>query len=356
MIRVALIGYGYAGRTFHAPLIRATPGLELAVIGSRAPDRVRGDLPGVAVVPSPADAWAIPSIDLVVIATPNDTHVPIANAALGAGKHVVIEKPIAPTLAEARDLASLAQRRNLVLAVFQNRRWDGDFLAVKDLISRAAVGDVTHFESHFDRYRPHVRARWREQRGVGAGVWYDLGPHLADQALQLFGLPTLVLASLAMQRAGAETDDWAHVILDYGRLRVVLHASMLVAGRLPRFIVHGQNGSWIKYGLDAQERQLIAQLQPGGGDRSGGEDLERALLVDGATGAEEETPIPRGDYGHFYSRIRDAVQGAGGNPVPLPQAIAVAAVIETAIRSATEDRALTLPLTDAERADFSVVP
>jgi predicted dehydrogenase len=355
MIRVALIGYGYAGRTFHAPLIRATPGLELAVISSRAPDRVRGDVPGVAVVPSPADAWAIPSIDLVVIATPNDTHVPIATAALGAGKHVVIEKPIAPTLAEARGLASLARQLNLVLAVFQNRRWDGDFLALEDLIARAALGDVTHFESHFDRYRPQVRARWREQHGAGSGVWYDLGPHLVDQTLQLFGLPTRVLASLAMQRPGAQADDWAHVILEYGRRRVVLHASMLVAARLPRFIVHGQSGTWIKYGLDAQERQLIARLQPGGGDGGGGGngERERALIVDGATGSEEEIPIPRGDYGQFYSQIRDALQGAGGNPVPPAQAVAVAAVIETAIRSAAEGRALTLPLTDAEGRDFS---
>src|SRR6266851_2920154 len=308
MIRVALIGYGYAGRTFHAPLIRATPGLELAVISSKAPDRVRDDLPGVAVVPSPGDAWAIPSIDLVVIATPNDTHLPIATAALGAGKHVVIEKPIAPTLAEARDLASLAQRLNLVLAVFQNRRWDGDFLALEDLISRAALGDVTHFESHFDRYRPHVRARWREQHGAGSGVWYDLGPHLVDQALQLFGLPARVLASLAMQRPGAETDDWAHVILDYSRLRVILHASMLVAGRLPRFIAHGQNATWIKYGLDGQERQLIARLQPGDGDGGVNGDRERALLVDGVTGVEEDIPVPRGDYGQFYLQIRDALQ------------------------------------------------
>jgi predicted dehydrogenase len=355
MIRVALIGYGYAGRTFHAPLIRATPGLELAVVSSQAPDRVRGDLPGVAVVPSPADAWAIPSIDLVVIATPNDTHVPIATAALGAGKHVVIEKPIAPMLAEARGLASLARRLNLVLAVFQNRRWDGDFLALEDLIARAALGDVTHFESHFDRYRPQVRARWREQHGAGSGVWYDLGPHLVDQTLQLFGLPTRVLASLAMQRPGAQADDWAHVILEYGRRRVVLHASMLVAGRLPRFVVHGQSGTWIKYGVDAQERQLIARLQPGGGDGGGGGngERERAFIVDGATGSEEEIPIPRGDYGLFYSQVRDALQGAGSNPVPPAQAIAVAAVIETAIRSAAEGRALTLPLTDAEVRDFS---
>jgi predicted dehydrogenase len=351
MIRVALIGYGYAGRTFHAPLIRATPGLELVVISSRAPDRVRADLPGVAVVPSPDDAFASPSVDLVVIATPNDTHVPLATAALGAGKHVVIEKPIAPTLAEARDLVSVAQRLNLVLAVFQNRRWDGDFLALTDLLSRAVLGDVTHVESHFDRYRPHVRARWREQQGRGSGVWYDLGPHLVDQTLQLFGLPNRVLASLAMQRPGAQTDDWAHVILEYGRLRVVLHASMLAAGRLPRFIVHGQIGTWVKCGLDAQEGRLVARLQPGADGGTG--DPERALLVDGVTGTEDEMPIPRGDYGQFYSQMREALNGRGGNPVPPAQAIAVAAVIEAAIRSSTEGRSFTLPLTDAESRAFT---
>src|SRR6185295_15346831 len=202
MIRVALIGYGYAGRTFHAPLIRATPGLELAAICSSHPERVQADRPDTAVVASLEEACALPSVDLVVIATPNDTHVSMATYALGAGKHVVLEKP--------------AQSSHRVLAVFQNRRWDGDFLAVADLLAGSVLGDVSHFESHFDRYRPLVRPRWRERAGVGSGLWYDLGPHLVDQALQFFGLPDRVAASLAAQRPGAQSDDWAHVILEYG--------------------------------------------------------------------------------------------------------------------------------------------
>jgi predicted dehydrogenase len=183
MIRVALIGYGYAGRTFHAPLVRATPGLELVAVSSSRPDRVSADLPGVDVVPSALDLFTTSSVDLIVIATPPDSHAPLAAAALRAGKHVVVDKPIAPTLQDARELASLAESTQGVLAVFQSRRWDGDFLALADLLSRGVLGDVTHVESHFDRYRPQVRDRWRERPGAGAGLWCDLGPHLVDQAL-----------------------------------------------------------------------------------------------------------------------------------------------------------------------------
>ena len=350
MIRVALIGYGYAGRTFHAPLIRATPGLELAAISSSRPERVHADLPDVPVVASLEETFALPSLDLVVIATPNDTHARMAAAALRAGKHVVLEKPFAPALEEARELASLAQRTDRVLAVFQNRRWDGDFLAVTDLLARDVLGEVSHFESHFDRYRPLVRDRWRERAGVGSGLWYDLGPHLVDQALRLFGLPDRVTASLAAQRAGAQSDDWAHVILDYGRMRVILHASVLVAAPLPRFAVHGQAGSWIKYGVDVQERDLVAALTPEGAGQT--RDSEHAVLVDGASGTETRTPIPRGDYRHFYLQVRDALLGVGRNPVPPEQVLPVVAVVETAIRSSAEGRALTLPLTEAEVLGF----
>jgi predicted dehydrogenase len=351
MIRVALIGYGYVGRTFHAPLIRATPGLELAVISSSRPERVLADLPDIRVVQSPEQACALPSIDVVVVATPNDSHVSIARHALGAGKHVVVEKPFAPTLEEARELTSLARSAGRVVAVFHNRRWDGDFVALTDLLSRGVLGDVSHFESHFDRYRPLVRDRWRERAGVGAGLWYDLGPHLVDQALQLFGLPDLVLASFAAQRAGAESDDWAHAILEYGRRRVILHTSVLVAAPSPRFVVHGQAGSWIKHGVDRQERDLIAALTPTDARPTG--ERELAVLVDGASGTERETPIPPGDYRHFYMQVRDAVTGVGNNPVPPEQALAVIAVVEAAIRSSVERRALALSLTEAEIRAFT---
>src|SRR4051812_21246101 len=350
MTRVALIGYGYAGRTFHAPLIRATPGLDLVVVSSSRPEQVRADLPGIEVVASPAQACAAAAVDVVVVATPNDSHVPIASMALDAGKHVVVEKPFAPTLDEARTLTLLAQRKNRLLAVFQNRRWDGDFLALKDLIASRALGDVAHFESHFDRFRPVVRDRWRERAGAGSGLWLDLGPHLVDQALQLFGLPERVSASLAAQRAGAQSDDWAHAVLEYNRLRVILHAAVLVPAPPPRFIVHGHSASWIKYGFDAQERELVAALP--GAAAAPIHAAERAVIVEGAGGVERDTPIGRGDYGEFYRQVRDAVQGTGRNPVPPGQALAVMAVVETAMRSSVEGRALQLPLTGPEARAF----
>ncbi|HEU4669962.1 MAG TPA: oxidoreductase, partial [Dyella sp.] len=247
-IRVGLIGYGYAGKTFHAPLIRATPGMELVAVASRDATKVHVDLPDMRVLPTPEALVADDAIDLVVIATPNDTHAPLASAALRAGRHVVIDKPMALDLAEARALVALADTSPGRLSVFHNRRWDSDYLAVKQAIDEGAIGEVVHFESHIDRYRPVVRDRWRESAGPGAGIWYDLGPHLVDQALQLFGLPERVHAGLAIQRAGGLSDDWAHVRLDYGARQVIVHASMLVAGGARRFVVHGTHGSLVKAG------------------------------------------------------------------------------------------------------------
>jgi predicted dehydrogenase len=346
MIRVALIGYGYAGRTFHAPLLRSTPGIELVAVTTSRGEAVRHDLPGVAVTASAEDACALPSVDLIVVATPSDAHVGIAAMAMRAGKHVVVEKPFAPTLDEARELAAIADGTDRVLAGFQNRRWDGDFVAVADLVARGALGEIAHFESHFDRYRPAVRDRWRERAGVGSGLWYDLGPHLVDQALQLFGLPDLVWADLAAQRAGAQSDDWAHAVLHYGRMRVILHTSVLVPSPAVRFVVHGTMASWRKYGLDSQERDLVASLTPP--QAAPAVAAEHAVLIDGATGTETVTPIPRGNYGQFYAQVRDAILGTGPNPVPPAQAVAVTAVVETAIRSSAEKRALPVPLTAAE--------
>jgi predicted dehydrogenase len=349
-VRVALIGYGRAGQTFHTPLIRSTPGLDLAAVVSSRPARVRADLPQVTVVVSAADVWADASIEVAVIATPSATHRGLTAAALEAGKHVVVDKPLAVSLDDARSVGALALRKRRVLATFQNRRWDGDFLALEQIVRSGALGDVTHVESRFDRYRPLVRDRWRERPGAGSGVWNDLGPHLADQALRLFGLPDSVSGSLAAHRAGAHTDDWAHIVLGYGGRAVVLHASMLAAAAGPRFVVHGSRGSWIKHGLDPQEFQLAAAM---GVDIGGALPRESAVLVEGATGVEAETTIPPGDYRRFYTALRDAVRSAGSNPVPPAEAIATTAVVETAIRSAADGRVLPLPLTHEERAAFA---
>jgi predicted dehydrogenase len=347
--RVGLIGYGYAGKTFHAPLIQAIPGLDLSAVASSDAARIHRDLPQVEVMSDPSQLIASDAIDLVVIATPNATHAALASEALRAGKHVVVDKPFTLDMAEARALMVLALNSGRLLSVFQNRRWDSDFLAVKQAIEGGTVGTVRHFESHFDRYRPTVRARWREQAAPGAGIWYDLGPHLIDQALQLFGLPRHVMARLAIQRAGGDVDDWAHVLLDYDGMQVILHASMLVAGGGTRFIVHGDRGSLLKTGSDRQESQLLAGMLPGAA--GWGEDPDRLHVFEGESPPHRISP-PAGDYRHYYVGIRDAIAGSAANPVSPAQALAVMAVLDAAITSSHERREVALPLTDTERAGW----
>jgi predicted dehydrogenase len=345
-LRVALIGYGFAGKTFHAPLIRSVPGLALGTVVSRDAGKVHADLPDVDVVAHASEVFADPKLDVVVIASPNDTHAPLARAALEAGKHVVVDKPFALDLAQARELAAVAAKQERMLSVFQNRRWDSDFLGVRQLMSLGSLGQVTHFESHIDRFRPQVRARWREQSGAGSGLWYDLGPHLVDQALCLFGLPDRVWASLATQRESGEVTDWAHVVLEYGARRVILHAGMLVSGGSARFTVHGTQASLVKRNIDQQEAQLIAGTRPG--DADWGVDPDEFVLYDGS-GQVTHLTAPRGDQSRYYAAFRDAVLGRGANPVTPQQAITVMAVIDAAITSAADGRAVSLALDADER-------
>jgi predicted dehydrogenase len=348
-IRVGLIGYGYVGKTFHAPLIECVPGLSLVIVGSSRPERVLGDLQGVTVC-SPEQAAVHPDVDLVVIATPNDSHFSLASAALLAGKHVVVDKPFTVTLAEARDLVSLAEQQQRLLSVFHNRRWESESLATKAILESGALGEVVHFEAHIDRFRPIIRNRWRENTGPGAGLWFDLGPHLIDEALNLFGLPDTINASFAIQRRDGETDDWAHVQLNYERLRVILHASLLVAGGVARTLIHGTRASWAKRSADVQEKQLVAGMRPHAAGF--GVDSNPGILYDGATGDQTEIPVPVGNELEYYMGIREAVMGRQPNPVPPEQALAVMAVLERSFESGAQGRVLPLELTEEERAAF----
>jgi len=277
------------------------------------------------------EALADPSIGLVVIATPNALHAPQATAALEAGKAVVIDKPFALDLAEARQVADLATARGLFLSVFHNRRRDADFLALKAELDSGRLGDVRTFESRFDRFRPEVRDRWRERDEPGAGIWHDLGPHLIDQALVLFGRPLAIVCDLAVLREGGRAIDWAHAVLRYADKRVILHADMTSPAPSPRFSVHGARASWLKSGLDAQEDQLKAGLPVGG--PGWGVDPSPAVRVDGASGARETVPGPPGDYRAFYEGVAAALSDGAPNPVPPDEALAVMAVLEAGIES-----------------------
>ena len=338
-LNVALIGYGLAGRVFHAPLIASVEGLRLAAIVSRQMEAIRKEHPGVAVLPASEAAFADPSIDLVVVATPNDTHFDLASQALLHGKHVVVDKPFAATAAEAYELARCAEQAGRVLSVFHNRRWDADFLTVKRLIESGVLGEIVYFESHFDRFRLHVADRWREKPGPAAGTWFNLGPHLVDQALQLFGAPRAVFADLATQRAGAAVVDYFHVLLRYDKLRVVLHGGSLAAAGDLRFVIHSTRGSFIKHGLDAQEAVLRGGGKPC--DSRYGVDPRDGVLTR-TDGSEGPVLSERGDYRRYYEAVRGAIAMQTPSPVTLAQDIAVMDILEAAELSAA--RHCELPL------------
>ncbi len=337
-VRVGLIGFGYAGRTFHAPLIGATEGIAITAVSSSQPDDARAVLGDVSVVGTPEALIARDDVDLVVVASPNDSHAPLALAALTAGKHVVVEKPFALSLDEARAVVDAADKAGLVLAVFNNRRWDSDFLSVKAAIDRGDVGEIVHFESHFDRFRPVVRDRWRERAAPGGGIWYDLGPHLLDQAVQLFGMPEAIEADLAVLRPGGQAEDWAHAMLRYADKRVIVHASMLSAGGSARFTVHGTAGSLVKLGADPQEAQLLAGMVPGA--EGWGADGDPLVLHDGQVSREIAAVI--GDQRGFYRGVVGAVRDGAANPVPPAEALAVMSLIDAGIHSSRERREIAM--------------
>ncbi|PPT76571.1 oxidoreductase [Xanthomonas arboricola pv. populi] len=332
---LAVVGYGYVGRTFHAPLLVGTPGLALHSVVSSKPQQVQADFPDVAVLADLETALADPALDAVVLATPNQTHAPFALQALAAGKHVLVDKPFALDAAQAREVVAAAAAAGRIVSVFQNRRWDADFLTVRRLIEEGQLGEVVEFHSHFDRFRPQVRDRWRESDIPGAGLWYDLGPHLLDQALQLFGTPQALGADLQRQRDQARSDDYFHVTLRYPRLRVILHAGSLVADSGLRFAVHGTRGSYLKHGLDTQEDQLRAGRRPG--TAGWGVDPLPGTLTrvddEGRVHTHQPDTTP-GDYRQCYAAFRDAMAGAGPAPVSGAEAVQVMALLELAQRSA----------------------
>lgn len=335
MIRVGLVGYGLAGKAFHAPLILSCDRMELAaVLTSRdapAPVRTLDEL--------------IERSDLVVVASPNQTHFPIAKAALEAGRHVVVDKPFTVALDEADELIALAEQKGRVLSVFHNRRWDSDFLTVRKIMPR--LGEVMLFESHWDRFRPQIKEGWRERPEAGGGVLSDLGPHHIDQALQLFGTPEAIGADICTQRANAVVDDYFDVTFHYGRRRVRLCCSTLVAEPRPRFAIHGTGGSYIKLGLDPQEAQLKEGLEPG--DPSFGIDSRDGIFV-GPTGEAESVPTSKGNHPAFYEGMADAILEGAPSPVAPQDARDGLLLINLARRASLTGSVLPVPAANSPEA------
>lgn len=350
-IRVGVVGFGLAGRIFHTAVIAATPGLELACIVQRRGDEAEREHAGVRIARSVEEMLGDVSIRLVVIATPSYSHFELACQCLREQRHVVVDKPFTLTADDAAKLILLARERNLLVAPYQNRRWDGDFLTVRQVIASGELGRLVTCESHFDRFRPEPRPDvWRESGGPGSGILFDLGPHLIDQALQLFGSPAHIYADVRIDRENGAADDAWDIWLEFPhphRVTALLRSTLTACIPGPRFLLHGTRGSLIKWGLDPQEAQLRSGMRfdsPGFGVEPEAQWGELSL----AGGEKRRVPTLGGDYREFYVNVRDTLLGKAELAVKPEQAWQTTRLIELARESSGHGRRL--------RVDFSNQP
>ncbi|KLU63265.1 scyllo-inositol 2-dehydrogenase (NADP(+)) [Peptococcaceae bacterium CEB3] len=341
-INVGLLGYGFAGRVFHAPLINAVSSLNLYAIVERHGDRAGRDFPQALVLRESDRLLEDAKVDLVVVATPNSSHFELARQALLAGKHVVVDKPFTLTAAEARSLIELAQERQRVLSVYQNRRWDGDFRTIRELVKSGMLGEIVEYEAHYDRFRPEVNeGAWRESGEAGSGILFDLGSHLIDQALVLFGWPDTVTADLRVQREGGRAVDSFEVVLGYPKLKAALKAGMMVRQPGPRFVLRGRLGSFLKGGFDRQEDLLRAGQNPAPDNAWGIEPRAQWGTIEAeidhmhVVGLLETLP---GCYQAFYENVADAIARGSDLAVKPEEAWRTMRIIELAELSNSEKR------------------
>ena len=343
MVRVGLIGFGLAGQAFHAPVIRGVPGMELACILERRGSRSRERYPDVRVARTIDELLSDHTIQLCVIATPNDSHFELARTCLVAGRDVVIDKPFAPTLAESEQLVRLATERGRLITVYQDRRWDGDFKTVQKIVESGLLGKVAEYECRYDRFRLEPKANaWRERADQpGAGVLFDLGPHVIDQAMVLFGEPVAITASAFCQRETSQVDDSFDVSLEYPTLRAMTRARIIAFQPGPHFLIHGAKGSFVKYGMDPQEERLRRENAPDGLDWGAdwGEEPEEMWGTLSLAGKpSEKIRTDRGDYRGFYANVRDAIEKKSPLAVTPEQALRTMRALILAHKSSRERR------------------
>jgi predicted dehydrogenase len=336
MINVALASYGMSGHVFHAPLLSVHSNFRFHSVLERNRSDSQERYPEVKLVRQYEELLTDDSVEVIVVNTPNPYHYDMAEAALRAGKHVVVEKPFTNTAKEGEQLIALAEEKGRVLTVFQNRRWDSDFLTVQKVLAANVLGQVVEYEAHYDRFRNYIQPdTWKEDDGPGSGILYNLGSHMIDQALVLFGLPQTLFARLSIQRAGGKAPDAYHLILGYETMQVVLKSSYLVRDQGPRYKLLGSQGTFTKYGLDPQEDLLKLGVSPDN-SRIGQEpetdwgtlDTEFNGLSFRGTVASEA-----GDYTRFYDNLYQALQGKETLAVPAEEALSVIRLIELAYQS-----------------------
>lgn len=335
-IRTALVGYGSVAEKMHAPLISVCPDLDFVAVVERNGKRCEEKFPNVRTFESLEDLLASDAADLICITTPNEFHFPMAKQCLLAGKHVVVDKPVTIFSHQAEELEKIATEKNLICSVFHNRRYDGDYRTLRKLVAYQTLGDLVYLESHFDRFRPEVSENWREKEVPGNGITYDLGSHLIDQVVLLFGKPTSIFADIQKQRKNAIADDYFDISLFYPSFKARVTAGVLVNVPTPKFLLLGKKGSYQKFFIDVQEQAFKEARKPEGEDW--GVDPEERW---GKLYLENETisyPTLNGDYRIFYQNVADAILKDTPLQVTLPQTISVLKIIELAFISAKEGR------------------
>lgn len=336
IIKTALCGYGMSGQVFHAPFLSVHPGFELCAVLERSQQRVQQRYPAVASYADYAALLADASIELVVVNTPEESHYPLAKQALEAGKHVIVEKAFTVNSQEAQELIALAKQQGKVLSVYQNRRWDSDFLTVQQVIEKQLLGRLVEFQASYHRYRNYIAPNtWKEEARPGTGILYNLGSHLIDQALVLFGKPQSVYADLRIQRTGGQVPDHFEILLEYEGLKVSLHAGYLVRRRSPRFVLYGTLGSFTKYGIDPQEELLKTGMAPAGADWGKELEADWGTLNTEIQGLHIEGRIESlaGNYHAYYDNVHAAIREGASLAVSADQALLTIQVIEAAYQS-----------------------
>ena len=335
-INTALCSFGMSGVVFHSPFLSVNPDFNFYAVWERTKNLAQEKFPDVKTYRSLEKMLADELIELVIVNTPNFTHYEYAKKALEAGKHVIVEKPFTVNVNEAKELTALAKKQNKILSVYQNRRYDSDYKTIKKVLNQKLLGDLVEVEIHYDRYREELSPeKHKETPGPGAGVLYNLGSHLIDQALQLFGIPEKVFADIRIVRPLSKVDDYFEVLLYYPKLRVRLKSSYLVREALPGYILHGTKGSFIKVKTDVQETMLQAGNIPGGKDWGREPESEKGLLhteIDGKI-VKEYITSEQGNYGDYYKGIYDAIRNNQPVPVSAEEGENVIKIIQTAFES-----------------------
>lgn len=343
-IKTGIASYGLSGKVFHAPFIETNEAFELCAICERSKNEASKTYPHVKIVRSFDELLADAALELIIVNTPDVTHFDYCRAALEAGKHVIVEKPFVFSVAEGEALIKLAAEKGCMLTVFQNRRWDGDFMTIRNIVNENRLGKIVEYRAAFQRFRPQIADTWKERNDRFVGIVYNLGPHLVDQALCLFGKPLGIFAQIRKQRTNSQIDDFCHIILIYPELQVTLTAGMMMKEPIASFVLHGANGSFVKYGIDPQEDQLRGGMwltdADYGFDKP--ETYGTLILDENGKTTRETIETLQGNYKYYFDAVAESIRNQTAPPVSPTENLLVIRILEAAYQSNNENRVISI--------------